>query len=78
MVDDLPDRCGRQMQPEQRTGPGGRKTLVAGTAVQQIAVFVLFLCVTGSYDCGRTLIIKFYHSPGNGLSQIGAAGLGPV
>ncbi len=41
MVDDLSDRFGRQMQPEQRTGPGGCKTLAAGTTVQQIAVFVL-------------------------------------
>ena len=41
MMDDLSDCFGRQMQPEQRTGPGGGKTLATGTAVQQIAAFVL-------------------------------------
>jgi len=41
MVDDQPNRFGRQMQTEQRAGPGGRKTLAAGTAIQQNPVFVL-------------------------------------
>lgn len=40
MVDDLPNRFRWQMQTEQRAGSGGRKTLAAGTAVQQISVFV--------------------------------------
>jgi hypothetical protein len=41
MMDDLSDCFGRQMQPEQRTGRGGGKTLATGTAVKQSATFVL-------------------------------------
>jgi hypothetical protein len=41
VVDDLLDRFSWHMQPKQRTGPGGCKTLAAGTAVEQLAVIVL-------------------------------------
>jgi len=41
VVDDLPDRFGRQMHSEQRTGSGSGKPLAAGSAAQQIAALVL-------------------------------------
>jgi hypothetical protein len=41
VVDDLPDRLGRQMDSEQRTGSGSGEPLAAGSAPQQIAALVL-------------------------------------
>ena len=41
VMDDLPDRLGRQMQAEHRAGSGRGKALAASAAVQQIAILVL-------------------------------------
>jgi hypothetical protein len=40
VVDDLPDRLGRQMHSEQRTGSGSGKPLATVSAPQQIAALV--------------------------------------
>ncbi len=62
VVNDLPDRLGRQMHSEQRTGSGSGKPLAAGSAAQQIAALVL--AVLAAYAdvamCAQAVILALF------------------